>query len=68
MKKRRLKTIEDVRRALAAVYCDMESRALDPAVGTKLAYVANIIGRLIENGDIEQRLEKLEQLEDQRHG
>lgn len=55
-----LKTIDDVRVEMARVYRDMRGGQIDPAVGTRLAYVLSQIGRLIESGDIEKRLEALE--------
>jgi len=55
-----LKTIDDVRVEMARVYRDMRAGRIDPAVGTRLAYVLSQIGRLIESGEIEKRLEALE--------
>jgi len=55
-----LKTIDDVRVEAARVYRDMRAGRIDPAVGTRLAYVLGLIGKLIESGDVERRLEALE--------
>ena len=55
-----LKTIDDVRVEMARVYRDMRGGRIDPADGTKLAYVLSMIGKLIESGEIEKRLEALE--------
>jgi len=55
-----LKTIDDVRVEMARVYRDMRSGKVETADGTKLAYVLSQIGKLIEAGEIEKRLEALE--------
>jgi hypothetical protein len=55
-----LKTIDDVRVEMARVYRDMRAARIDTADGTKLAYVLAQLGKLIESGDIEKRLEALE--------
>ena len=55
-----LKTIDDVRVEMARVYRDMRAARIDPGVGTRLAYVLSQIGRLIESGEVEKRLEALE--------
>ena len=48
-----LKSIDDVRIEAARVYRDMRSgTGIDPAMGTRLAYVLGLIGKLIESGDI----------------
>jgi len=55
-----LKTIDDVRVEMAKVYRDMRAGRMDTADGTKLAYVLGQIGKLIESGELEKRLEALE--------
>lgn len=55
-----LKTIDDVRVEMARVYRDMRAGRIDTADGTKLAYVLSQIGKLIESGELEKRLEALE--------
>jgi hypothetical protein len=55
-----LKTIDDVRVEMARVYRDMRAGRIDTADGTKLAYVLAQLGKLIEAGEIEKRLEALE--------
>jgi hypothetical protein len=55
-----LKTIDDVRVEMARVYRDMRSGRIDTHVGTKLAYVLSQLGKLIEAGEIEKRLEAVE--------
>jgi len=55
-----LKTIDDVRVEMARVYRDMRAGRIDTADGTKLAYVLAQLGKLIESGEIEKRLEAVE--------
>ena len=55
-----LKTIDDVRVEMARGYRDMRANRIDTADGTKLAYVLAQLGKLIEVGEIEQRVEALE--------
>jgi len=55
-----LKTIDDVRVEMARVYRDMRASRIDTADGTKLAYVLAQIGKLIEAGELEKRLEAVE--------
>lgn len=55
-----LKTIDDVRVEMARVYRDMRAGRIDTADGTKLSYVLAQIGKLIESGELEKRLEALE--------
>lgn len=43
-----LKTLDDVRLEMARVYRDMRTGKIDPADGTKLAFVLANIGKLIE--------------------
>jgi hypothetical protein len=58
-----LKSAQHVRAELARVYRGMKYGELDPAVGTKLAYVLVALGKMIEVGDLEQRIEALENKE-----
>jgi hypothetical protein len=55
-----LKTIDDVRVEMARVYRDMRGGKIDTQNGTRLAYVLAQIGKLIESGEIEKRLEAVE--------
>ena len=55
-----LKTIDDVRVEMARVYRDMRAARIDTQEGTRLCYVLAQLGKLIESGEIEQRLEALE--------
>jgi hypothetical protein len=55
-----LKTIESVRLEMSRVYRECRTGALDPAIATKLTFILGQIGRLIEAGDLERRVEQLE--------
>jgi hypothetical protein len=55
-----LKTIDDVRVEMARVYRDMRAGRIETADGTKLSYVLAQLGKLIEAGDLEKRLEAME--------
>jgi len=58
--RRRLKTSSDIRKYLANVILRMDAGELNPAVGTKLGYVSNILLRAIQGDEVEGRLEALE--------
>jgi hypothetical protein len=60
LSKKRLKTIEDVRRYLANLINRVESGLIDPAVAGRLGYLASILKSCIESGDLEKRLQELE--------
>jgi hypothetical protein len=55
-----LKTIDDVRLEMARVYRDMRSGSIDTQDGTRLTYVLAQVGKLIQTGELEQRIESLE--------
>ena len=56
----RLHSIDDIRLELGKVYNDMRDGSLDPADGTKLAYVLGQMVRIFETRELEQRTEALE--------
>lgn len=58
--KRRLRSLEDARRFLAVIINDVHMDSIDPTKGSKLAYMIQILGRLIEGGDLEKRVLALE--------
>lgn len=55
-----LKTAQHVRSELARVYRNMKHGDIEPATGTKLTYVLVALGKMIEVGDLEKRIEALE--------
>ncbi len=58
----RLKTLEDVRLAMASVYRDMRSGKIEMSDGTKLAYVLTSLAKVIEGSINEERIEILERI------
>lgn len=58
----RLKTLEDVRLAMASVYRDMRSGKIEMSDGTKLAYVLTSLAKVIEGSINEERTEILERI------
>lgn len=56
-----LSKVEHCRSELAAVYRQARSGALDVGDASKLANILSILSRMIENSDLERRLEMLEQ-------
>jgi len=60
----KLDTMSDVKREMAKVYRECRSEVIDPAVGTKLVWMLQTVGKVIETSDLEKRIEQLEA----RHG
>lgn len=58
--KRRLKTVEDVRRYLAHVLCRVEAQELDAQVAGRMAYISNVLLKAIADGVLERRVSELE--------
>ena len=57
----KLKSIDDVRVEMAAVYRSMKSGGIETSDGTKLVYVLSAIAKAIEVNDIEKRITLLEE-------
>jgi len=57
---RRLNTLHDLRRYLAALVNKTECGEIDVNLSGKLGYLCSILHRVIEGGDLEERLAKLE--------
>lgn len=55
-----LRNLEAVRREMGKVYREMRSGELQPENGTRLVYVLDRIGKLIEVEQVERRLTELE--------
>ena len=56
----KLATIEDCRREMARVYRDARSATTDTADASRLVYMLTSIAKMIEIGQLEQRLIALE--------
>jgi len=55
-----LRDAHAIRRELASVYRDMRSGAIESQDGTRLAYVLDMIRKAYETSEIQDRLESLE--------
>ena len=58
--KRRLKTMEDVRRLLADTVNKLNRDEIEINKASKLGYLLQIMARVIEGSDLEKRVTKLE--------
>ena len=58
--RKRLKTLEDVRRYLAGLVNRLENGEVDPSIAGRAAYICNILSSCIKDGTLEQRIERLE--------
>lgn len=56
----KLATIEDCRREMARVYRDARTAATDTAEASRLVYMLTSIAKMIEIGQLEERITKLE--------
>ena len=60
MRKRRLKTLQDLRRWLADVGNRLENGKIEAAHARTVAYVVSVMAGIIKDGDLESRLEAIE--------
>ena len=58
--KRRLKSMEDVRRFLADTVNKLNRDEIEPGKASKLGYLLQIMARVIEGSNLEQRVTELE--------
>jgi len=59
--KRRLKTMDDVRRFLADTVNQLNRDEIEANKASKLGYLCQILARVIEGSDLETRVAELEQ-------
>jgi hypothetical protein len=57
----KLDSLNDIKREMAKVYRESRSNVIDPVTGTKLVWMLQSIGKVIEGSDLEKRIEILEQ-------
>ena len=62
---RRLKSMQDVRRYIASLINRAEAGEIEPAMVSKLGYLANSLVKVIELSDLEKRFERVEARLDQ---
>ena len=58
--RKRLKSIEDVRRYIAGLINRAEAGQVEPGLAGKLGYLSSILVRILESTDLERRIEALE--------
>jgi hypothetical protein len=58
----RLDSLAGVRREMVALYAEAKRGDRDVADASKLANILSLIGRLIEGGEMEHRVDQLEKL------
>lgn len=61
----KLDTLQDVRREMAKVYREARSGLVTSSDATKLVWVLQAVGKVIEGSDLEQRIEALEKQHDE---
>jgi hypothetical protein len=59
-----LNTASDVQRELARLYRQMKAGQIPTQDGSRLAYVLNLLRQSIETGDLEARIQALEQIKE----
>ncbi len=57
----RLRSIRDVERLLAKTINEVRRGEIDPEIATKIGYLANILLRALEGGQLERRIEQLQE-------
>jgi len=60
-----LTKLSHLRTELAALYREARTGKIDTQDATRLAYLLQILAKIIETGDIEKRLEQLEAAQEQ---
>ncbi len=60
MPRRRLKSLEDIRRYLGGLINRVEGGEIEVVMSGKLGYLASILVRIIESSDLEKRIDILE--------
>ena len=56
----KLGTIREIRAELSRVYREARSGKIDTTTATRLAYLLDLMARMVERGELENRIEKLE--------
>ena len=60
--RKRLKTMSDLRRYTANLINETRSGMVEPSLAGKLTYMLNVLKGIISDGDLEQRIKKLEEV------
>jgi hypothetical protein len=56
----KLDTLSDIKREMAKVYRESRSEIIEPAIGSKLIWMLQAMGKIIEASDLESRITALE--------
>jgi hypothetical protein len=56
----KLDTLSDIKREMAKVYRESRSEIIEPAIGSKLIWMLQAVGKVIEVSDLESRISALE--------
>jgi hypothetical protein len=59
-RKKRLKSLADLRRYLSNLINETRGGLVDPQLAGRLAYMLNILKNVISDGDLERRIDALE--------
>ena len=59
-KRTKLGTVREIRAELARVYRKAKSGEIDTTTATRLSYILDLMSRMIERGEMEERIENLE--------
>lgn len=58
----KLDSMQDVKREMAKIYRETRSGLIQAVDGTKLVWMLQAVGKVIETSDLELRIKKLEEL------
>lgn len=56
----KLDNLSDIKREMAKVYRESRSEIIEPAIGSKLIWMLQAVGKVIEVSDLESRISALE--------
>ena len=66
-KRTKLGNIREIRMELARVYRQAKAGQIDTSMATRLAYMLDLMARMIERAELEERIERLEGGSDEPH-
>lgn len=64
IKRTKLGNIREIRAELGRVYRKAKAGEIDTSTATRLAYILDLMSRMIERGELEERIEVLEEKAD----
>ena len=60
-RKKRLKTLSDIRRYLSCLINETRHGEVEPSLAGRIAFMLNILKNVITDGDLERRITELEE-------